>query len=138
VLWLCWFLGIGAAASIVVLANAPEGFAVAVGYSSAIILLIALLYLDKRVFDRAATAVAGHRVAKPARRWSELRDERLGKATWWRLLWGGPVFGLIAWATFPSPSAAGWVWILWISYFGLFFGLWSFNIWRKVQLQRQG
>lgn len=136
VLWLCWFLGIVAALGIVVLVDAPESAAVAIGYSSAIILLIALLYLDKRVFDAAASAVAGHSAVKPARRWSQLRDERLEKATWWRLAWGGPFFGLIAWATFPSAATAGWVWILWIAYFGLFYGLWIYNIWRKLQLQR--
>ncbi len=136
VLWLVWFLGIGIAIGISALVDAPESAATTIGYTSAIILLIALLYLDKRVFDVATSTVAGNQVLKPDRKWSQVRDEQLKKGTWWRLVWGGPVLGLIGWITFPSYSAAAWVWILWISYFGTCLSIWFLNVRRKFQLQR--
>jgi hypothetical protein len=119
-----------------VLIKASKDAPTIVGYVSAIVLLVALFYVDRRVFDTAASAVASHPVATPSRKWSKVRDERLKKASWWRLVWGGPFFALIAWATFPSASVSGWIWTIWVAYFGVCFGFWTLNVLRKLQIQR--
>ncbi len=137
-LWLCCILVFGVAIGIAVLGDAPETFIATIAYGAAIVFVIAVIFLNQRVLDNATKAVADCPIVSPARNWSQLRREGLQKASWWRIARNGPLLALIAWATFPSSSAAGWLWLVWIAYFTLGFGIWGLNIVQKANLERRG
>lgn len=138
VLWLSFIAGISLTVGIAVAIGAPDNVGTLIGYCSALFLLIAIIYVDRRVFNEAASAVGNRPAVKPARKWYQIQDETLGKTAWWRMIAGGIVLAGLASITFPSNSSATWVWAAWIGYFGFCLTLWIRNIWRKLQIERVG
>ena len=136
ILWLSFIVGVFLLIGLVVVIDAPPEAGSIIGYAVVIPLIAAVIYVNRRVFNEAASAIADRPAAKPARRWSEMRDEQIGKAAWWKLIAGGFFLGVLAWLTFSITKSSVWAMVAWICYFGLCFALWGRNIWRKLQIER--
>ena len=131
VLWGISIAAITLAATVAVLLEAPDDASTIIDYGFAVLLLVGFLYVDRRVFDEAADAVADRPAAKPPRRWSDIQTEHLQKAPWWRILAGGAFLGILAVLTFPVTYSSTWAAVAWFCYFGFCLVMWLRNIRRK-------
>jgi hypothetical protein len=134
ILWLSFILLISAAVALAVVLDRPDEVGTAIGYTIAAFMFAARIYGDRRVVA-VATASLGHRSpVQPGRKWLQIVDDRIRNVAWWRLLAGGTFLVLLAWLTRSILTASLWGGIAWVCYFGLCFGMWTRNVWRKWQM----
>jgi hypothetical protein len=134
-LWACSIAAITAAVVLATLMGAPAEAGTVIGYGFAVILLAGCLYVDRRVFNAAASSITDRPAEKPARGWFDIQDEHIRKTRWWRLIAGGAFLAGIAWLTFPIVARGTWAALGWFCYFGFCLVMWGRNVWRKVQLE---
>lgn len=135
ILWLAFMTLILFVISISVIAEVSEHVAAIFGYAIAIIFLVGFFYVDRHVVNTVAGRIEQREAAEPSRNWTQVIDERVAKAPWWRLLVGAPILAFLAWMTLPWAMSSHWLGVAWLGYFGLFFAFWARNVWRKWKME---
>jgi hypothetical protein len=136
VLWISFIAGISLAIGLMVMVDAPPYAGTILGYGAVVVLLAAVIYVDRRVFNEAARSIVNRSAIKPSRNWFRIQDEILERMAWWRLVAGGLVLAVFAVLTFPLTASATWAAIAWFCYFGFCLGFWARNVWRKSQIAK--
>ena len=137
ILWVGIIALISAAVGLTVLLNAPDEVGTSFGYGVALLIVAALIYIDRRLLTIATASLSPRPPLKPRRSWLQVVDTRLATTSWWRLVGGGALLALLAWLTQSIATDYVWGGIGWVCYFGLCFGFWARNVWRKWQIQER-
>jgi hypothetical protein len=116
--------------------DAPEEVAAALGYGFAAILLVAILFIDRRLFAQPLEALGNREPALPARTWRQANDDRMKSMSWPTLIIMALVVFGFAWLTFPRGDFEIWWPIIWALYFGVAGFNWGRAILRKLEVTK--
>ena len=103
------------------------------GYGSAAILLVAILFIDRRLYGQPLEALGNRVPDLPARSWCQAHDDRIKNMSWPTLIIMSLVIFGFAWLTFPQGNFEMWWPIVWVLYFGVAGLNWGRAILRKLQ-----
>ena len=118
--------------------DVPQDVAPILGYGFALILFIAVLLIDRRLYAQPLEAIEKREPVLPARSWRQANDDRMKNMSWPTLIIVSLVIFGFAWLTFPQGDFEMWWPIAWTLYFGFAAFNWGKAILRKLKAMKAG